>query len=282
VTQKLTVNAGMRAEANESFGTRVVPRVGASVLLRDAPGFWGATRARFSFGLGIKEPSLLQSFSTNPCFPGNPELRPERSRTFDAGLDQRLASDRVRIAVNFFHNHFRDIISFGSTAPPPACTLGFAGTFFNTDLARARGANLAIETRPARWLNVSGNYTYDDSRVLQAPNAFDPASLPGNRLLRRPVHSGNVVLNAAFRRMNWNLAGYFSGRRTDSHFLAPAVTSNPGYARFDLGAAFDVTRNVTVFGRAENLFDKQYQDAIGFPALGRDFRVGMKFRLGGE
>lgn len=279
---RLTVSAGVRAEANDSFGTRVVPRAGAAYALRFGHDFWGATRLRFSYGQGIKEPSLLESFSTNPCFPGNPTLRPERSRTFNVGAEQRLASDRLKLSFDFFHNRFRDIVSFGSVAPPPACTLGFAGTFFNTDLARDRGINLVAEARPAGWLGISGSYSYDDSRVLRAPNAFDLASIPGNRLLRRPVHSGSLILNAAFCRMNWNLAGYFTGRRTDSSFLAPRVTSNPGYARFDLATSYKLSRGVTVFGRVENLFDKQYQDALGFPALGRDYRLGMKFLFGGE
>jgi outer membrane receptor protein involved in Fe transport len=31
-----------------------------------------------------------------------------------------------------------------------------------------------------------------------------------------------------------------------------------------------------------NLFDKQYQDTIGFPALGRDFRLGLSYRFSGR
>ncbi len=118
--------------------------------------------------------------------------------------------------------------------------------------------------------------------MLQSPNAFDPALVPGKRLLRRPVHSGNVVLNAGFRRMNWSLGGYFSGRRTDSDFLGLGLTSNPGYARFDLAMSYSMRRDLILFGRVQNVFDKQYQDVIGFPALGRDFRVGIKLIWGGE
>ncbi|PYU33355.1 MAG: hypothetical protein DMG28_08375 [Acidobacteria bacterium] len=269
--RRLTLSGGVRAEANDSFGTRVVPRAGVAYALRDGRDFWGATRLRFSYGQGIKEPSLVQSFSANPFFLGNPNLRPERSRTFNAGVEQRLASDRVRVTADYFDNRFRDLVSFGGS------------TFFNTDLARARGSNVVVEARLMRWLNVNGNYTYDDSRVLKAPNAiFDPAASEGNRLLRRPVHSGNLILNASFLRMNWNLAGYFTGRRTDSSFVAPGVTTIPGYARFDLATSYEIRRGVTVYGRVANLFDKQFQDALGFPALGRDFRLGVKFALGGE
>jgi outer membrane cobalamin receptor len=279
---RLTISGGFRIEANDSFGTRAVPRIGLLALVRSGRGFWGDTRLRFSYGQGIKEPRLDQSFGTDPCFPGNPNLRPERSRTYNAGLEQRLAADRLRLSADYFDNRFRDMISFGSVVPPPGCVGGFAGNFFNTDLARARGTNISIEARPARWLTLLANYTYDDSRVLRAPNAFDPTLIAGNRLFKRPVHSGNLILNAAFRRMNWNLAGYFTGRRTDSDFLGLGVTRNPGYARFDLGGSYTVHRGVTLFAHVENLFDKRYEDAIGYPAYRRAYRAGMKFTLGGE
>ncbi len=295
---RLTISGGFRVEANQSFGTRVVPRIGAALALRYGHDFWGATRLRFSYGRGIKEPRLDQSFGSDPCFPGNPALRPERSRTYTAGIEQRLASDRVRISADYFDNRFRDVVSFTfcfeggpcPIAPPPDCPFGF-GTFFNTDLARARGGNLTFESRLARWLRVTGHYTYDDSRVLRSPNAFDPTQIPGNRLFKRPVHSGSLLLNASFACMNWNLAGYFTGRRTDSDFLSvrfgnacigPCLTSNPGYARFDLAGSYTFRRGFTAFGRIENLFDKRYEDSLGFPAYRRSYRLGMKFIFGGE
>jgi len=151
----------------------------------------------------------------------------------------------------------------------------FAGSFFNTNLARARGANLAGEARITHWLNASANYTYDSTRTLSAPNTFDPNYIPGSRLLRRPVNSGNIVLNVAFRRMNWNLSGYFTGRRDD--YPIHGLTVNPGYARLDLAASYNVSHGVSFYGRIANLADKKYQDVLGFPALGREFRVGVKY-----
>ncbi len=287
--RRFSVSLGARAEANASFGTRVIPRGGFSLLLRDGSGVWGATRLRLSAGLGIKEPTLVQSFAKDPCFPGNVDLRPERSRSVIVGLDQALASDRVRVSAEYFDNRFRDIVSFtfcfpGGPCPipqPPGCSFGY-GTFFNTDLARARGGNFSVEANPVRWLRIAGNYSFTPSRVLQAPNAFDPALQPGNRLFKRPVHSGSLVLNADFRRMNWNLVGTFVGRRTDSDFLGLGFTSNPGYGKVDLAASYDLGRGVSAFGRIENLFDKQYQESLGYAAYRRAYRLGMRFRLGGE
>ena len=286
---RLTLSAGLRAEANANFGTRVVPRAGVSLALRYGQGFFGDTRVRFFYGQGVKEPRLDQSFGSDPCYPGNAALRPERSRTWSAGLEQKLASDRLKVSAEYFQNRFYDIVSFTfcypggpcPVAPPNGCGFGF-GTFFNTDLARARGTNIAVEAKPFSWLSIAGNYSYDDSLVLASPNAYDPAQLPGNRLIRRPPHSGSLILNAAFRRMNWNFAGYFSGARTDSDFLGLGLTRNPGYARFDLASSYDLGRGLKLTGRVANLFGKQYQDALGYPALGRDFRLGMNYRFGGR
>ena len=278
---RLTLNAGVRAEDNSSFGTRVVPRAGISYVVRQAGEAIGATRLHAFYGQGIDEPRLDQSFGNDPCFPGNPNLRPELSRTGNAGLEQRLASDRVRVTSDFFYNQFRDIISFAFFLPTPACSFG-VGTFFNTDLARARGIHFNVETQIRRWLTLAGHYTYDDSRVLRAPNAFDPSETAGNRLFRRPLNSGTIELNAAYRKFNFNLLGYITGQRTDSDFLGLGFTRNPGYSRFDAAASYALDRRMSIFLRAGNVLDRQYQDALGYPALGREVRGGVKLKFGGE
>jgi vitamin B12 transporter len=96
------------------------------------------------------------------------------------------------------------------------------------------------------------------------------------------VNSGNVWFNANYRRLNLNLAGFFSGRRTDSDFLGLGIARNPGFARFDLATSYELVRGISVHGRVSNLFDKQYQEAVGYPALGRDFRVGLSYRFSGR
>lgn len=293
---RVSLDLGARVEANGNFGTRVVPRLGASVTLRYASGFWGDTRYRVFYGEGIVEPRFDETSGSNPCTPGNPTLKPEESKTWNTGIEQKLANDRAKVSVEYFSNRFYDVISFTSCFPgsgclvpvPPGCVgpggqpASFWGNFFNTDLARARGVNISAETRLLRWLNISGNYFYDDSRVLKAPNAFDPAEIPGNRLIRRPPQSGSLTMSAAFRRFEVLLAGYFSGPRTDSDFLGLGLTRNPGYARFDIATNYSLGRAVNFYARATNLFDRRYQDAIGFPALGRDVRLGVKYQFSGR
>jgi vitamin B12 transporter len=286
---RLSLDFGGRAEANGSFGTRVVPRIGASLGLRYGNGFWGDTRYRFFYGEGIVEPRFDETAGSSPCAPGNPALKPEASKTWNTGVEQKLANGRVKISADYFSSRFYDIISFTSCSPFSPCTIpqpagcpAFWGNFFNTDLARARGTNVAVEARLVHWLMLAGNYSLDDTRVLVSPNAFDPAEIPGNHLLRRPANSGSLTLISSFRQFNFTLAGYFSGVRTDSDFLFLGVTHNPGYARFDIASSYNFGRGISLYARATNLFDKQYQDAIGFPALGRDVRVGMNYRFSGR
>ena len=68
------------------------------------------------------------------------------------------------------------------------------------------------------------------------------------------------MLNATFRRMNWNLSGYFTGQRADYNF--PGQIINPGYARFDLAASYNIARGFSFYGRIANLANKQYQEVL--------------------
>ena len=272
--QRFTAIAGGRVEANDSYGTRAVPRLGVSYAVRDGRGFWGATRLRASFGQGIKEPPLFPPDCT-------PILKPERSTTVNAGIDQYLDSDNVRVSATFFHNDFHDIVSFASVMTNANCP-AFFGSYFNTDKARASGAEASFEIRAARWFRIAGNYSYDDSKVLKAPNATDPALIAGNRLFKRPLHSANLIANAHFRRLNWNLAGYYVGRRADSDFLGLGFTSDPAYVRWDLANSIDLGHGLSTVAAVNNLFNRHYSDALGYPALRLNYRLGLRYRWGKE
>ncbi|HKW64454.1 MAG TPA: TonB-dependent receptor [Candidatus Acidoferrum sp.] len=288
---RLTLSAGGRAEANASFGTRVVPRVGAVYALRYTKGFLGDTRLRVAYGQGIEEPTALESFDTDPCSLGNPNLRPQRSRSVNVGLDQYFVSDRLRVSATYFANQFRDLI-IPLPGSQSGCPFGSI-IFLNTDRARARGVNLSSTAQLMRWLSLNGNYSNDNTRVLQTSTASGFPG-PGDHLLRRPVNSGNIWLNAAYRRFNFNINTYITGARLDSDFdstfvagqcvigSGPCLTRNPGYARFDIATSYDLPRGVSFYGRVTNLLDKQYQETIGFPALGRDYRLGLNYRFSGR
>lgn len=283
--RRLTALAGGREEGNQFFGTRFVPRVGAAYALHYGDGFWGDTRLRASYGKGISEPELLPP----DC---SPQLEPEESRTVDAGFDQVLAENRIRWSVTGFFNNFHNIVSFVETNTNPNCP-AFGGSFFNTDLSRANGAFSKFEIKATRWLVFTGQYTYDDTKVLKAPNALNPALTAGNRLFKRPLHSAYLMANAHTRWVNFNFSGTYVGRRADSDFdsiINPdgtcggpyCISSNPSYVRWDTAAFIPLRYGLTVTTQVQNLFDRKYQDAVGYPALGRNYRLGLKYVWGGN
>lgn len=287
--RRVSLNFGARAEANAFFGTRVVPRAGASLVARYGGGFWGETLLRGFYGQGIKEPRFDQIIGDNFGDFGNPSLKPEASKTWTAGIDQKLLDDRFRLTGEYFSSRFYDIVTFAfCTSFNNNCNLTLPGSptdfgyFFNTDVARARGLNLTVQARLTRWLTAAGNYTYDDSLVIKASAPFDPTELPGNRLLRRPANSGSLTFNAVYRRFVVTIGGYFTGVRTDSDFLGLGFTRNPGYARFDIATHYEFGRGVSFYARAANLLDKHYQDALGYPALGREVRAGVRYSFSGR
>lgn len=71
------------------------------------------------------------------------------------------------------------------------------------------------------------------------------------------------------------------GRATDSDFFGLGITSNPSWVRWDMAAIISIRYGFSVTSHVENLFNRQYQDAVGYPALGRNFRLGMKYVWGG-
>ena len=74
------------------------------------------------------------------------------------------------------------------------------------------------------------------------------------------------------------MTGVFVGRRVDSDFssLEPPMLSNDGYATWDVRAAYRVAGPLSITAALDNLFDADYMDPLGYPALGRAVRVGAR------
>jgi outer membrane receptor protein involved in Fe transport len=90
------------------------------------------------------------------------------------------------------------------------------------------------------------------------------------------------LLNYSGRRWGANLEGSFVGRRKDSDFLGFGINHAAGYVRVDMGGWYALASRVTAYVTLQNALDKQYQEVVGYPALGANFRAGMRFRIGGE
>jgi outer membrane cobalamin receptor len=279
---RLSVIAGARFVHNSAFGNTGVPRVALTLLALHGGEVFSGTRLRFSYATGFKEPRLEETFAGPPYSVPNPALKAERNRAFEAGFIQNLFGNKYALTGTYFNNLFYNRIDY-STNP-----VTFIGQYVNVDKSFAQGAEVEFQGRILTNLSLNAAYTYTSTEILQAPvctvaNFCDPTVFGvGQPLLRRPKNSATALLTYLGKRWGGSLAGSFVGRRKDSDFLGFGIDHAAGYVRVDLGGWYALSSRVTAYVNVGNIFDKQYQEVVGYPALGTNFRAGMRFRIGGE
>lgn len=269
-----SLTGGLRFVRNQSFGNKLAPRLAGSLVVFPGGESFGPTRLRFAVAQGIKAPDFFESFGNASFFLlPNPDLKPEQNVSFEGGVQQQFGG-RLSLSATYFRNHFRDRIAFKFLGPPT-----FESIFVNLNKALAHGAELEAHARLRPGLTLDASYTYTSTKVLEAP--LDPAS-EGRPLLRRPRHLGSLRLNYAGKRWGGMAGGSLVGRRPDSDFFFFGYDHADGYARVDLGGWYAINRRITAYGKVENALDRQYNEVVGYPAAGANFRAGLRFRLGGD
>ncbi len=297
-SERVFVTAGVRVddirrerleESPDPFSPRPVlpedtvisanPRLAAAWIARSAGSDY--TKIRGAFGTGIRPPDGFEL-----AFTDNPGLRPERSRSAEAGVDHAFAGGHAVAEATVFTNDYDDlIVAVGS----------FAGTSrFRTDNisnARARGLELALTVRgrATAWggidLAARIGYTALDTEI-RAVDQNDGAPPPfevGQALLRRPPHQFFADASLTSGRVTAFVRG--NGRSTTldvepSYGTFGGLFDAPGYNVWSAGATVRAVRFVDVFARVENLLDRSYEEAFGFPALGRRATVGLRIATG--
>ena len=277
---ELALEAGARLEDNERFGTAATWRGGTAWRLPSL-----GTRLRVSAGTAIKEPTFFESFASGFAR-GNPELEPERSTGFEAGVDQELGGGLVRLSLTGYSQGYRNLIQY--TFSPP---VEGGPNYYNVARARSRGVE-AEATADAGPLRLAVSYAWVETEVEDAGFDEGPGAsfVEGQPLLRRPQHTVTAGAVVPFGdRFTLDVAGRRVGSREDRDFgtwPATPLTLVPY-------AVVDATVNARLFGgdgrpaldlivRAENLMGAEYQEVHGFPAPGRGVYVGGKVSVGGD
>ena len=266
----LTLGAGVRLDDHGDFGRHTVGQASAAWVLND-----GATVLRASLGQGFKAPSLYQLGGDF----GNGGLQPEAAVSWDAGVEQRLAGGRVRVSGGYFHRNTKDQIDFVSctgTSTAPLC-FGRSGArrfgyYDNTARTEARGIELEGQAKVTNALSLSANYTW-----TRAHNATPGSANLGKRLARRPQQQANA--EASYR---WPMGVTTAAALRyvgDSFDDAANRTRLKGYAVVDLRASWPVGERIELYGRVENLFDRQYETIRNYGTPGRGAYGGVRARF---
>ena len=275
------VNAG-RPFIPATSVTQVDPRISVAYVARQSSsGLFGITRIHSSFGTGIRPPDGFELGFTD-----NPQLKPERSISADAGVEQRFLNDKAVIDVTYFYNRYKDqIVTLGGS---------FSGLspFSSANLAKSRayGIESSLRLRPARSLEVMAEYTWLNTAVL-ALDGTTGVQLPffvGEPLLRRPRSSAGYDITWTHGRLMLNSNASIRGAVLDLEpndgtftctFEPQCVFRNHGYVDANAGFAYHLPRGIEIYGRLNNFLNQKYEESFGFPALRLNFVSGIKLEL---
>jgi outer membrane cobalamin receptor len=269
---RVFLTLGGRIEHNGNFGTEAVPRASLVYVAHSATERLGDTRIKAGGGQGIKEPTMLESFSISPFFRGNPDLGPERSRSLEVGIDQRFARDRAKIDVTWFTNRFEDIITL---ITDPAT---FEAQYFNVGITSARGVELGAHAVVHPSVRATASYTFLDSEIIESTAPSNALFAKGQWAFRRPRHSGSVGMSASWWKAKADINGVFVGRFIDSDFglFNPSFSDRPGHATWDARLSVRLTDRVTGLLLVDNVTNEDYSEPIGYQPLLRVVRAGIR------
>lgn len=257
-------------------------RLGAAYLLKP-------TRTKFhaGFGTAFKEPTLVQ-MSTLQDSP-NKNLDPERSKSWDAGVDQYFLKDRLMLGATFFQSRIDNLLAYVSRAYP------LPGYYVNAHEARSYGIETALTAKlTERWL-ARVVYTWTESEQSSLYwTSLDDVELGGmQRVPRVPRHVLSADTNYTFDLPVGKLtlgAGVFAAAQrkdVDPAYARPVIVDgNSPYAGRLVGledywtarlyGRYELNERIAFTARVENLTNEQYQPIVGYPALGRGIYGGVQ------
>lgn len=297
VTSRFALTAGVRGEriarkalegnpspfgARPDFDTDVIwstnPKISAVWFVRgdrtsDAGRGW--TKLRAGAGTGIKPPTVFEI-----AFTDNPSLKPERSTSVDFGVEHIFPGGLVAVDAAAFVNRFDDLI----VALRPTWTGASRYRTDNISNARADGLEFGLRLLSTAGISVRAAYSWLDTAILEPDNVavgVPSPYQPGDSLIRRPRHQGSFDVRYASGRVLAFLTMNGRGKMADFEpNFASTVLNNPGFVTFNLGGSFRVARELEVYARVTNLADRDYEDALGFPAQARSATVGLRVAVG--
>jgi vitamin B12 transporter len=269
LTDRLSYTVAGRIDDNSDYRRFATYRLGVNAAVVPA------LKVRASLSTAFNAPAFNQLRPTLFTV-GSPDLHPERSRSAEIGLMSNFHPDIIRLSASYFNQRFSDLIQFVNGGPP-----NFLGSFANLTAASSNGYEAEMQLTPVTNWRGTASYTIVNPRVTQVAPAYQGSDRVGDELIRRPTHSGSVVVSYA-RPLGMSLgtAVSYVGRRPDtdfSQFPSPRVTL-PAYTRVDLSAEYPLTGlkrgGLSLNARVDNVFDKRYEDVFHFASPRRTVLVG--------
>ncbi|MDP8995329.1 MAG: TonB-dependent receptor, partial [Pseudomonadota bacterium] len=263
-SEALTTNLAVRHDSFSAFDDAATVR--AAVLVRPSDE-WTLLAA---YGEGIAQPTFYDLFGFFPgSFRGNPELRPERSRGWEAGATWRRARALLR-ATAFTSALKSEIVDVFDPATFLSSTRNVEGA------SRRRGIEVSGQYRLGEAAQVHASYTF-----LDADERREPADA-AIREPRRPRHSASLAAFGSAGRLSWSGTLAYVGARRDTDFdlFPPRPVRLGDYVLGSIRLGWRLTDSIEAYGRAENALGADYQDVVGYHTPARTVHAGLRLRLG--
>jgi vitamin B12 transporter len=213
-----------------------------------------------------KVPSLYQLYSEY----GNLDLKPETSKSYEAGVDLDLIPQKLNLTVNLFKRDIEDVIDFG-----PLPTGQYA--YVNQNKQKDKGLEAELAFKPAAFLTVNAFYAYiEGEQTTPEATAFN--------LFRRPKNSFGVGTTVTFSKsVDLNVSYKFTGDRKDRYFdgktFEVVEMEMKSYHILNAYVQYKPAAKLTLFTDVKNLLDADYIEFAGYNTMGVNFNAGFKLDL---
>lgn len=238
----LLVNLGARLDATTGFTPRKSVQAAARQFFS-----WGSAAA--SIGTGFKPPSF---FALGHPLIGNPALKSETSTSMEFSLSSKKDAPIIQRAA-VFTSRYKNLIDFDAGPPP---------MLVNRDKLRITGAEYSVSGQVAPGVRATGSIT---SLSFGLPENTPP-------LRNRPGTKAAASLNSRISsETSLTLNAFHVGRAADSSVPTGNVILRP-YTVVNLALAYKKSGMDLLFS-IDNVFDKSYEQFVGFQAPGRRVRL---------
>ncbi|TDP44894.1 TonB-dependent receptor plug domain-containing protein [Zavarzinia compransoris] len=263
--EDLSLTGAVRRDTHDLFEDATTFRLTSAYYL-DGTG----TKFRASYGTGVKNPTINELYGFGGSYKGNPDLKPEKGKGWDAGIDQSFFADRLTLGLTYFDQRITDEI--GTAYVFDAGSGTFVGTPVNDPAtSRHRGVEVELLAQPVEALTVRLSYSYTHARDGKTRMAE----------VRRPANQGSLDIGYRFLdgRASANLGLVYTGDFKDVVYTrtwSSVVYDMDSYVVANIAGSYRLTDAVEVFGRVENLFDENYEEVYSYGSLGRSAFAGVK------
>lgn len=216
-------------------------------------------RANINYGTGFRAPTFNDLYY--PGY-GNPAVQAEKSKNTEAGLHFEQATLEGHIVV--FSNSISNLIQV-SKVNCPAGTNPYTGCASNVASANITGLTASGMSQIAS-LNLKGSFTQQNP-VNQGSDTT---------LIKQAKQYGNLAAEYIYAKATAGVGATFSGRRND--YLGEA-TGMGAYTIYNLYANYDLEKDLSIFARWNNVFNKDYQLSYGYNTPGSNAFVGLRYAM---